>query len=402
MHNNSNHVFCPMCGALLRDGACPCCKYGADAIDIGNQADYDNSYSNQSNGFNDGTNNDPYSVYRKTDSYGDGINQKTQKSSNTAAIITGTVMLFIAIAAIVTVSIIALNYANTHSSDKSYDSYMDDWDYDWDYDWDDDDLQSELDNEWEDGYNPTDFTDEIDWDDTSWSKEATNYSADEVWDGNHQYYEYLNNCINTDVSYKVKYFSDEQLDKKQNVCMRSTYYQLVGDIPNIDVINEKIKETALEDSIAYFDQEDVFIDEFETYGAGYVVSAETYVTYNDEKIISFVTYSQYESATMVGSHLNCVTVDLSGGIVLENTDILNIDEQFVKDIINGSDKQNGKITYLSETSIQTLQKEFEDPDACIVFYTPCGLEVGLNYASSYSYGWFTTTLTDYNKYMKFY
>ena len=52
--------------------------------------------------------------------------------------------------------------------------------------------------------------------------------------------------------------------------------------------------------------------------------------------------------------------------------------------------------------IDELVYEFENPENLIVFYTPCGLEVGLSYYSYYEYGWFTTTLRDYETYLKSY
>lgn len=90
----------------------------------------------------------------------------------------------------------------------------------------------------------------------------------------------------------MSYKAEEQLDKDQDVCMRVAYYQLDGDIPNLDEINEQLKATALTDMEAYNLEKDFYDEAFEAYGAGYIVDATTYVTYNDDSIISFVTYSE--------------------------------------------------------------------------------------------------------------
>ena len=141
---------------------------------------------------------------------------------------------------------------------------------------------------------------------------------------------------------------------------------------------------------------------FEAYGAGYIVDATTYVTYNDDSIISFVTYSEKKNTYMSGMHLYCITVDLETGMVLDNLNMLDVDRDFVEHVVESSNKQNGSISYLDNMDIDELVYEFENPENLIVFYTPCGLEVGLSYYSYYEYGWFTTTLKDYEKYLKSY
>lgn len=448
MSKKYNNGFCPQCGALLRDGVCPCCHYGENnpqnTYDNFSQNDYDSqmqgsygnpmqggydsqmqggygnttqsSYDSQMQGGYGNTTQGDYSRiqgnygnggqsgygYQGTDPYANPyhdsfyqtqVPQTKSKSSTTQAIIAGVIM------AVITVVAVSISIIYFSSLPKSYDfadgdsdSYSDDWDYDWD------------DDEWNDSdtFDPRPLEDDIDWDDKTWKEEPVNYSEEDVWDADHRFYEDLYTCIDENVSYQLSYKTEEQLDKDLDVCMRATYYQLEGDIPNLEQINEQLKETALKDFEEYNLEKDFYEEVFDEYGAGYIVEAKTYVTYNDESLISFVTHSNKTNTYMSGMHLYCVTVDLETGMVLDNMNMLDVDRDFVEHIVESSDRQNGSISYVDDTDIDELLYAFEDPDSLIVFYTPCGLEVGLSYHLYYEYGWFTTTLTDYEKYLKSY
>lgn len=408
MNEQYQNGFCPQCGALLRDGVCPCCHFGASTgqnmsgqdLYGGSQSTMQNTAQNMYQNPYQDVEKDPYGYQPDnpyTNSYQNLYTQQNtkQKSSTSAAIIAAVIMVFVTIAAVVVVCVYASQEIDEYyTGNQDPDSYSDDWDYDWEEEEPyDDDPES---------YDYTEFTDDIQWDDKTWKEEPRNYPEYAVWDSDHKYYEDLKNCINENVPYTLSFETEEQLDKDLDVCMRVTYYQLEGDIPNLDSINQQLKETALEDVTFYQDEKEMFEQDFENYGEGYVVDAKTYVTYNDEFIISLVTYSTYESATVAGTYLNCMTIDLATGMVLDNTEILDVDDDFIKDVIKSSDRQNGSIDYVDNADIDDLKEAFGESDSLIVFYTPCGLEVGLNYVDAASYGWFTTSLTEYEEYLKSY
>ncbi|MBQ1171525.1 MAG: hypothetical protein IIX48_02850 [Lachnospiraceae bacterium] len=418
MNEQYNNGFCPQCGALLRDGICPCCHYGENntqnAYDSFSQSGFDSHQGGYDSGYGNVTQNGYDSSYHDS-FYQTQIPQTKSKSSTIQAVIAGVIMAVVAIIAVAVTTVYSSSLPKSNDvADSDSDSYDDDWDYDWDddsyeddwddYDWDDDSYEDTWDDEWSDSdyYDPRPFEDDIDWDDESWKEEPENYSKEDVWDVNHRYYEDLCSCIDENVSYQLSYKTEEQLDKDQDVCMRVTYYQLEGDIPNLDQINEQLKAAALTDLDEYNLEKEFYDEVFEKYGAGYLVDAKTYVTYNDDSLISFVTFSDKANTYMSGMHLYCVTVDLETGMVLDNMNMLDVDRDFVNRVVKNSNKQNGSISYLEDTDMDELLYEFENPENLIVFYTPCGLEVGLSYYSYYQYGWFSTTLTDYEKYLKSY
>ena len=476
MNTQYENGFCPQCGALLRDGVCPCCHYQAPQPGNNSQNGYTGTDSQQSYGQGGYTGTDSQqgygqSGYTGTDSqqsygqggytgtdsqqgygqsgytgteaqqnYGQGgytgansqqsygqsgytganpqqnysqdsytgtnaqgyaqgnygsqmSGSKSTKSSTTTAIVVGIIMFVVALLLVLIVGFLGYDSRkDLQSSDDYSNSYDDEYDEDYDYDYDDD-----YDYDYDDS-----FGDNIDWDDTTWAEEPDNLTADEVWDKDHQYYEELNNCIDENVSYQLVFKTKEVLDEDNNICMRGTYYQLEGDIPNLDKINKTLKDQALVDIDYFNDLRDKYDEAFEEYGPGYMVKAKTYVTYNDENMVSVVTSSEFDSNFEAGLNLYCVNVDIQTGMVLVNEDILDMDEDFVKDIIRSSDEQNGTISYLEETDPDEILDDFNESDHMIIFHTPCGLEVGMNYYITSGYGWFTTTLTDYEKYLKSY
>lgn len=396
MNTQYENGFCPQCGALLRDGVCPCCHYQAAQPDNNGQNYGQSAYTGtdirQDYGQGYYTGDNPR-VYAQ-DHYGSQTaGSNGSKSYTTVAVVVGVIMFVVAL-----LSALVFGYWGYDSRDDLQSS---DPDYSPDYSngYDDDDYDGDYDDDYD--YDDS-FGNDIDWDDTTWAEEPDNMTADEVWDKNHQYYEELNNCIDENVSYQLIFKTEEELDKDNDICMRGTYYQLEGDIPNLDEINETLKDQALAD-IDYFNyMKDDYEEAFEDYGAGYTVDAKTYVTYNDESVVSMVTSSRFDSNFEAGLNLYCVNIDLQTGMVLINEDILDMDEAFVKDIIRSSNKQNGTISYLEETDMDELVDDFNNSGHMIIFYTPCGLEVGMNYYMSSEYGWFTISLTDYEKYLKSY
>ena len=273
--------------------------------------------------------------------------------------------------------------------DDSYDPFNDD-----DYDYDDD-----YDPYADDDYDPLEFLDDIDWDDESWKDEPYNYAPEDV--GDEFYYE-LCNCIDRNVDYKINFETFEDSDESQNICMRINYYQLDGDIPNLETINEALKETAMYYNTYYNDNIDDYEDIFAEYGSGYVVDVDSFVTYNDEEKISVVMNEYYESPVEINKHVVSLNIDLEAGIILYNTDFFDISEEFLEYYRDTCRDQNGSVPALREFDNDELRRFFEDEDDLILYYTPCGFEVGINYETDESYGWVTATLVDCEQYLQSY
>ena len=124
------------------------------------------------------------------------------------------------------------------------------------------------------------------------------------------------------------------------------------------------------------------------------------MTYNDEEKISVVSDIYYESATSVQKLIYGVNVDLTSGEIIKNARVLDISDEFLEEYKDICQAQNGYMNIFDEFDNDDLREFFEDKDDLILYYTPCGLEVGINYETDERYGWFSATLTDYDKYLK--
>lgn len=454
MENQFNNGFCPKCGALLRDNVCPSCGFGENNPEATEttvttetmnnmetagqqprpyeaymnnmydpnayntqQGSYDpNAYNTQQGGYDPNAYNmqGGYNAYNGTygqNGYYTNPAQPPQKKSNKgviAIVISGVVLLIAAIVAVIFVLAKALgaeveedeySYEDNYDYDYDEDDSDEDYDFEDDYDFDDEDDYGFDDQD--DEYTDYDedllaFVDDIDWDDDEWDDEPYNYDAEEL-EGD-IYYE-LANCIDEDVDYKLVHESYEELDEDLNVCIRINYYQIEGDIPNVDEINEVLKEQAMWAGESYHEDADLFAEEFEEYGAGYVVEVDSYITYNDDEILSMVSDIYYESATSIEQVIYCCNVDLVSGEVVWNTDLFDFSDEFIEEFRIVCEEQNGYVASINNMDDDDMRDFFED-ESCFIFYlTPCGAELGINYTTEEKYGWISATYKDYEDYM---
>ena len=338
-------------------------------------------------------------------------NQQPQEKKNggVIALIVGVVVLILLlIVAVVLMAVSAMRSDKKLDSDGNdydyYDDYDDDDDYDYDddygFDYDDDDYDYDYEDDYGDGYDPLAFVDDIDWNDKDWMKEPKNHTPDQV--GRNGVYFELANCIDKDVSYSMTHTNYEETERENDVCIRVNYYQLEGDIPNLDDLNKELEDYAMYYGSYYDKYYDDFQEIFEEDGKGFVCTTEAYITYNDESMISVVYDVYYETATIVDKRIVCVNIDLESGTVIRNTDILDVTDDFIEDYKEVCEDQNGRVSAFSYFDDDELEDYFEDEDNLILYYTPIGLEVGFNYETNTSYGWVTATLEDYEQYLRSY
>ncbi len=336
------------------------------------------------------------------------------KGAIIAAVVGGLLLLILVIALIVVVSMGLNNTKDSRTDDRhsveresdnddqdddlhSRDDKDDDKDDDKNNDKDDDD--DDWFSDFDDDYDPMEFLNDIDWDDESWKKEPYNYDPEDV--GDEFYYE-ICNCIDESVDYEINFETFEDTDESDNICMRIRYYQLEGDIPNLEDINETLKETAMRYNTYYNDNIDNYEEMFEEYGSGFVVKVDTYVTYNDDEKISIVMNQYYESPLELDKDIVSFNIDLEAGIILNNTDFFDISDDFLDYYRDTCRDQNGSVPALKYFDNDEIKVFFEDEDELILFYTPCGYEVGINYETDDSYGWVTATLVDCEQYLQSY
>lgn len=129
----------------------------------------------------------------------------------------------------------------------------------------------------------------------------------------------------------------------------------------------------------------------------FVFEAESYVTYMDEEVLSIAYVEHgYLNGDYHESYVVSVNVDMNSKMMLTNSQLLDIDDEFSIEFRKRCEKQNGEIRSLDYFSDQDITEMLNSEDELILFYTPIGMEVGLNYYN----GWVTVTYPDYQKYQK--
>ncbi|MDD2971928.1 MAG: hypothetical protein PHE02_07345 [Lachnospiraceae bacterium] len=229
----------------------------------------------------------------------------------------------------------------------------------------------------------------------SWGTDHQNHDRSEFTG---EYYDSICESIDESVAYKInreyyEYYSDEG-----NVAIRVGYYQLEGDIPNLEELNNDILMYSAYMAGNYFD----------SYGeSGYEgtleLNTDSYVTFNDDKVMSIVLDEHWYIDEGAGFDLYGINIDLQNGSIIKNDGILDIDEKFAqvfKDRNVAQNETDGPVAIVDDSTLEELAEYLNDSTQSIIFYTPQGMEVGFNYASSAYSGWVTVTFKDYEKYLK--
>ena len=387
MNNNieAQFDFCLKCGALARDGVCTSCGFGKEKSETEvpstvplTEVETPVSYTNP--------NANPYVEYQSYNAYTYSaipadvqVKKKNGKVWAIVGVCIGIVVLLIVLLCVAVWQLVSkIDSASSNYEENFWDDYIeDDYDYDYGYDYDDD-------YDYDYGY---DYSyDEYEDDNSLVSPDGKTYGYDPEDD----YYYQLKDIIREDLTYSV-YFDYEEFTEGEDAYVYCSYPVLEGDIPNIDYLNEVIYDEYL-----YFvDYYTESIKEFMSEGDYYYALSEGYVTYMDEDKISIV--FQEESTSDVYSYISlyCINIDVKNGVVIDNTEILDANDDFSVDFRLREAEQNQSDT-LDYYTDQEITEMLNDSENLIVFYTPLGLEVGLNH----DFGWSTTTYKDYEKYLK--
>ncbi|MBO5167365.1 MAG: hypothetical protein J6B90_12310 [Lachnospiraceae bacterium] len=196
------------------------------------------------------------------------------------------------------------------------------------------------------------------------------------------YYSGPYNALKTGLSYEVSFieeafYAGEEADFA-NVHLSVEYPQISGGSPYEEIIND-----VLYAEYEYYYM--LFTEEFKPLMQNqedtYYCVVDSYVTYMDEKILSVVfredIYLSLENNPFSMLDFYCVNIDLETGMIMENTEILRLDEAFAVDFREREVAENGEgaLTYYSDQEILDMLK---DPAYLVAFYTPYGMEIGLN------------------------
>lgn len=208
-----------------------------------------------------------------------------------------------------------------------------------------------------------------------------------------EYYGEIRDSVRTDLEYGIEWENYEYEGNNDKIMIAVDYPVIKGDVPNLDIINDVIAGET-EYFIEYYNEYSKYMLPEEAFG----VYAEGYVTYMDEEVMSVVFSETIYTDYWVDSGLYCVNIDIANGIVLNNSSILQMDDEFAIDFRNRSKEQNGEVSALNYMTDQEIAYYLSTAGTSILFYTPLGMEVGLNYGENYV----TVTYKDYKNFLQKY
>ncbi len=206
-----------------------------------------------------------------------------------------------------------------------------------------------------------------------------------------QYYDFHNE-IKTNLSYQI-----EIVDFDGSVDENGLTY-IYGNYPLVtceDKNKEERINSAIQEEMQIVSEHVSFVGEELPEDMYFIFEMESYVTYMDEDILSVI-YEEYAylDDEMYESYVVSVNFDMESGMQMTNSQILDIDDEFSIDFRERNERQNGQTDGLEYYSDQDITEMLNDDDYLIIFYTPLGMEVGINYY----FGWVTVTYTDYEKF----
>ena len=211
-------------------------------------------------------------------------------------------------------------------------------------------------------------------------------------DDDDEYYT-LQDDIKSGLSYSIDWDYYEYEPDDSDVIIYIDYPIIDGDhVPNLDKIND-----VLADEISVFME--YYEDEYSDYmdeDSYFYASATGYVTYMSEDVLSVV-FSEYIYSDYYDSvYCYSINIDMQDGVIMDNTDIIAVDDDFSVDFRYRSEEQNGTIDALDWMSDQEITELLTSTANLIIYYTPMGMEIGFNYDE----GWVTVTYHDYKDYLK--
>lgn len=208
-----------------------------------------------------------------------------------------------------------------------------------------------------------------------------------------EYYEF-HDALREDLSYQAEFETFEKtFGENENILFRIIYpvFYSKQDVDLTGVNNAVQKELNLLRD--YAESVTEWVDDDEQF----VFEADSYVTYMDEEVLSIAYVEHgYLDGSYHESYVVSVNIDMDSRMMLTNSKLLNIDDEFSIEFRNRCEKQNGEISSLYYYTDQDITEMLNSDEELILFYTPIGMEVGFNYYN----GWVTVTYPDYQKYQK--
>lgn len=208
---------------------------------------------------------------------------------------------------------------------------------------------------------------------------AVNWS-EEGQDASLPYYSGPYNALRDDLSYEISFKNESYYTLDDAVILISVEYPQISsdNIPHVDRINTNLRS----DYEFYYE---TFQDSFKPLVTStndiYYCVVDSYVTYMDEDILSIVfketVYLSLQNDPFQDLYFYCVNIDLQTGEILDNTAILNVDNALVSSLRDRELLENESRLLGNYTDEEIMDMLNNDGDL-VLFYTPMGMEVGLN------------------------
>ncbi len=395
MADNNRFDFCPKCGAIARDGVCSSCGYQNQGdvpqaqqgtFGMGQQQMPQGSFGAGQPRYGQGQ---PYPGSYQPYMQAVPMAQPAGKKKNKAAVVVCLILGFVLVAlvALILIGVSSIQnrdrYQNIVSGERQQGGTS----------------GTEEENETAGGneqgssasspsfsHFTTDVTEE------NWNEEGQ--------DDAYTYYTGPYNALRDDLSYELNFFLETYTSNgSPNVLLQVEYPQIATkDFPHLEFINAALYyEYNYYMSFFKEDFKPLMRNEDDTF----FCKIESYVTYMDEKTLSVVfkesIYLELENDPFSVFDFYCMNFDLETGNLIKNAEVLNVDDDFVTEFRQREIFENGDEA-LTGYSNQELQEMLMSDDTLVLFYTPMGLEVGLNLPGHIVY----VTYEDYEQFLNSY
>ena len=429
---NQEFIFCPRCGAVTKPGICTNCGYDIEAhyeeVNSSEDSFSENEVSDENEVISDSSSEVNKEDYETVNTVSDSSERKNRWWI-WALVIFGVFALILLVIAVIVVIWLGyvgvkaysvyttsnqqnqmLLHQNAHQAslvgedeededepEESvyYDSLVgnDSSGYDYDYDAFDDYISK-----------ANDYSDSIVEEDGDFFSSPSYYSNNgeshefkERDSFERPYYDYLVNSYVENENYSVERHQIRYEGKQNDVYINdySAYYQIVSDTVDFTVVNEELKRRATYDLYNYLDSGSVDSDSY-----NYLIYCDSFITFNNDEIMSIVyNVTSYDENYTDMLYEYGVNIDMKTGEIMDNDRIINTDETFAEFFKDRSFNQNGYVAALEDSEAKEISATLSDDKSRILFFTPLGLEIGINYRYGYSYGWVTVSINDFASYM---
>lgn len=455
---NQEFLFCPRCGAVTPPGVCTNCGFRIET-----EKEEVNETNNESTTGNEGENLHPfYNVNNdgNTSEAGAAFAQPEKKKSKGLIIgiilgIVAVVFLIVALIAVAAIAVVPIAFKSIYTANNSIYNNNNinttptpDPDFKIELDTDDDEDEDEDDKDKEEDEEDEDDTDnDIDYEEYSayydtitplyggtskfdYDKFVEDFAnnANEYWDEpaddasdyyingpcasymqspySHEfaerdgfstpYYEYVVDSYVENKNYSVERRLIRFEGQINGIFANAycAYYTLDSDKVDFTAVNETLRNQALTSLYDYCSNHSS--SEYKNY----TLYSDCVITFNNDEIcsIAYNTTAYLDNSTET-FYIHGINIDTKNGEVMDNTKILNIDDDFSKFFVSRSNTQNSFVDSINYSDIKDVTKVLNDDDSLILLFTPLGIEVGCNYRYHYSYGWVTVTINNFDSYL---